>query len=85
VFADIVKSDIEKQIVGMSIPSLIVWGDQDQLVHPAGAEILHKLLPNSTVVIMPGIGHVPMMEAPAASAADYLLFRDSMKSNGVVQ
>jgi pimeloyl-ACP methyl ester carboxylesterase len=79
VFADMMKSDIEKQIAGMSIPSLIVWGDQDQLVHPAGAEILHKLLPNSAVVIMPGIGHVPMMEAPEQSAVDYLRFRGSLK------
>ncbi|MFY9327140.1 MAG: alpha/beta hydrolase [Georgfuchsia sp.] len=75
--AALINSDTEKRIAGLNIPSLIVWGDQDQLVHPAGAEILHKLLPNSTVVIMPGIGHVPMMEAPARTAADYLRFRDS--------
>lgn len=76
--AALMKSDTEKRIAGLNLPALIVWGGQDQLVHPAGAEILHKLLPNSTVVIMPGIGHVPMVEAPARTAADYLRFQDAL-------
>jgi len=47
-------------------------------VHPAGADALHKMLPNSEVVIMPDIGHLPMVEAPEASATDYLRFRDAL-------
>lgn len=36
--------------------------------------MLHKLLPQSRVVIMSGIGHLPMIERPQQSADDYLRF-----------
>ena len=36
------------------------------------------LLPNSQVVILEGIGHLPMLEAPERSADDYLGFRASL-------
>lgn len=80
VMAALLKSDTEKKIAGLRIPSLIVWGDHDRLVHPDGAAILHRLLPDSQVVVMPGIGHVPMIEAPAQTAADFLRFQDSLGS-----
>jgi triacylglycerol lipase len=35
-------------------------------------------MPNSVVIIMPDMGHVPMLEAPARSAGDYIAFRDSL-------
>jgi pimeloyl-ACP methyl ester carboxylesterase len=41
------------------------------------ADVLHKLLPRSQVIIMPGIGHLPMLERPRQSAADYLRFRET--------
>lgn len=62
----------------LATPTLITWGDHDRLLHVSGAEILHKLLPNSTVAILPNIGHLPMLEAPAAAARDYLRFRDAL-------
>ncbi len=66
---------LEAQFKTLSTPALIVWGLQDKLLHPAGAETLHTLFPNSDVKLMAGIGHLPMMEAPAATATDYLEFR----------
>ena len=78
VFADVMKIDTEKDIAGLTLPALIVWGDQDQFVHPAGAEILHKLLPNSQVVMMREMGHIPQMEAPARTAADYIGFQNAL-------
>jgi pimeloyl-ACP methyl ester carboxylesterase len=32
-------------------------------------------MPRSEVIIMPGIGHLPMIEKPRKSAKDYLKFR----------
>lgn len=58
-------------------PSLIVWGEKDRVLHPDGAAALHALLPNSTVRLMPNMGHCPMLEAPEQTAADYLAWRDS--------
>lgn len=66
---------VEKIVSGLPIPTLIVWGDKDRVLNIAGAEILHKLMPCSQVIIMPDIGHIPMMEWPQQSAKDYLSFR----------
>jgi triacylglycerol lipase len=50
------------------------------VLDPSGAEILHQLLPNSRISIMPNTGHLPMLEAPERSAENYLRFRDSLVS-----
>ena len=68
---------LEAQFKTLSTPALIVWGVEDKILHPAGAETLRALFPNSDVRLMAGIGHLPMMEAPAATAKDYLEFRRS--------
>jgi hypothetical protein len=39
---------------------------------------LHKLMPKSKVIIMKGIGHLPMVERPRQSAEDYLRFREAL-------
>jgi len=62
----------------LATPTLITWGEQDRVLHVSGAEILHKLLPNSSVSILPGVGHLPMLEAPTASVQPYLAFRDGI-------
>ncbi len=79
VFAQLVKdAPLESQVKNLSTPALIVWGDHDRALHHSGAEVLHRLMPNSQVIIMPDMGHLPMLEAPAQSAADYIKFRDSL-------
>ncbi len=75
IFKQLVGDSVEERVRGMKTPTLIVWGDKDRLVNVATADFLHKLLPNSQVVIMSGVGHVPMLERPRQSAEDYLRFR----------
>jgi pimeloyl-ACP methyl ester carboxylesterase len=81
VFVDTMKTDVTPGIRGMTIPTLIVWGDHDEFVHPAGAEVLHELLPNSQVIIMRDIGHIPQMEAPRRTAADFVGFHASLTAD----
>lgn len=57
------------------VPSLIIWGAEDKVEHVANAEFLHQQLASSKNIIMPGIGHVPMVEVPkpvAAACKDFL-------------
>ena len=75
IFQEIKADSVEKRIAGLKIPALIVWGDEDRAISVETAPILHKLLPDSQVIIMKGIGHLPMVEAPGATARDYLKFR----------
>ena len=76
IFQQLRTDDAEERIRGMRTPSLIVWGDEDRALHVGTAEVLHGLLPNSEVVILEGIGHLPQLEAPERCAEDYLRFRE---------
>lgn len=78
IFKQIAADSLEQRVSGLATPTLIVWGDKDRLLTVASADILHKLMPHSQVVIMPGIGHLPMIERPQSSAEDYLRFRTSL-------
>jgi len=78
VFDQIYAYSVEKNVRGLPVPALIVWGDKDRVLSVASAGVLHQLMPRSQVVIMPGIGHLPMMERPRQSAENYLKFRASL-------
>lgn len=70
-----VSTPSEQLAAQVKAPTLIVWGDHDRSLHVSGAGILQKLIPGSELIVMPDIGHLPMLEAPKQSAADYLRFR----------
>jgi abhydrolase domain-containing protein 6 len=53
----------------ISAPTLIVWGRGDKVVHPDDAELLNQRIRDSRVVVLPGLGHMPMVEAPHEVAA----------------
>jgi pimeloyl-ACP methyl ester carboxylesterase/putative sterol carrier protein len=44
-------------------PTLVVFGDNDRLVPPRLGVRLAQHLPNSTFMVLPGVGHVPQFEA----------------------
>ena len=69
---------LEEAIKGLMTPTLIVWGDCDRVFHYSSADILHKVMPRSRVVVMRGIGHLPMVEDPLRSARDYVAFRKDL-------
>ena len=75
ILKEIAADSAEKYVAGLKIPALIVFGNKDRVINPATADILHKLMRRSEIIIMPGVGHVPMLEQPRKSADDYLKFR----------
>jgi len=80
IFVKIATDSVEQRVAGLDTPTLIVWGEHDRVIHVGTAEVLHKLMPRSQVTVMPGIGHLPMIERPRDSAEDYLRFRASSVS-----
>lgn len=52
-----------------AIPTLILWGREDQLFPPAAAEWFKEAIPSAALVILDGVGHLPQEEAPDDSAA----------------
>jgi len=78
IMKELSSESAEKYVTGLTTPTLIVWGDKDRVLSPATAEILHKRMPASEVIMMKGLGHLPMLEEPRQSAKDYLKFREAL-------
>lgn len=55
---------LSKWLHRIAVPTLILWGDSDQIIPPAYAEALHGAIAGSTVKILAGCGHVPATEKP---------------------
>ena len=53
-------------------PTLIVWGRHDQLIDVSAVDELRRGIADSVAVIFEHVGHVPMLEAPQATAAHHL-------------
>ncbi|RZU39213.1 alpha/beta hydrolase [Edaphobacter modestus] len=47
-------------------PTLLIWGDRDRTVGLRSAEQLQRLLRQSSLVVLPGVGHIPFEEMPDA-------------------
>lgn len=58
--------DASAQIRTIQIPTLIVWGDQDHLIPVSNAVLFHQDIKGSELIVLKGVGHVPMEEAPLA-------------------
>lgn len=55
-------AQLQAALPAIQTPSLVLWGAQDQLVKPAHADVLRRLLPNVKVEIWERCGHAPMVE-----------------------
>jgi pimeloyl-ACP methyl ester carboxylesterase len=53
-----------EKIKSISTPTLIIWGEEDQLIDVSNAYLFKKDIQGSELVIIPKTGHVPMEENP---------------------
>jgi len=73
---------LEDVLRTVNVPTLVVWGDHDRLAHVSGARILGGAMPRATVVVMPNVGHVPMVEKPEESARAFIDFLGRAPATG---
>ncbi len=59
---------------GVRTPTLLLWGEKDGMIPFSNAADYRAALPDSTLVALPGLGHVPMEEAPDISLAPVRAF-----------
>ncbi|MGN6274473.1 MAG: alpha/beta fold hydrolase [Solirubrobacterales bacterium] len=68
-FADAMVSiagyDTRERLPEIEIPTLVVWGLNDQIVPVEAALGYHRLIPNSRLEIFERTGHLPQLERPA--------------------
>lgn len=58
----LVDQDFSGQLIGMWVPTLLVWGADDTIAPLRTAYSLNLRLPNSRLKIIPGAAHLPMRE-----------------------
>ena len=81
ILAQIVEDNVEeraKVIAEYNIPTLVVWGEEDKVIKPETVTLIKEIIPQSQVITMPKIGHVPMIEAVKETAKDYKAFREGL-------
>lgn len=58
------RIDQTKTLKSANIPALILCGREDILCPIERHELMHNLMPNSTLEIIDGAGHLPVLERP---------------------
>jgi len=71
-----VKSDTTtyKKIKLINQKTLILWGEEDELIPSQMGHLFHNDLQNDTLVILKNVGHVPMEESPIESLIPVIEF-----------
>ncbi len=58
------------QLSTITVPTLVLWGEQDPLIEVASARKFGGAIPGATIVTYPDVGHMPQLEVPDKSGAD---------------
>lgn len=66
------RVDQQETLRKISVPSLILCGREDRACPVERHTMMHRLIPNSTLVIVEGAGHLPTLESPEVTNAALL-------------
>lgn len=65
--AQAVLTDPVARLQRITAPTLLLWGEQDAMIPVTNAADYLKAVSGSRVVTLPGVGHIPQEESPAAA------------------
>lgn len=66
--------EIVSRISSISVPALIIWGQQDAAIDVQNAHRLHEDIRGSKLVILPQCGHIPQEEQPIQTSQELIRF-----------
>ncbi len=75
---ELLDQDTRPLLAHIAAPTLVIWGERDNIVPLGLGEKMTSHLLDSRLVVLPGVGHVPHWENPAAFnrvVADFLTAR----------
>jgi pimeloyl-ACP methyl ester carboxylesterase len=61
------RPDQRGTLRALRVPALILHGAEDQLVPLARAQLMAELMPSARLELIPGAGHLPVLEQPEAT------------------
>lgn len=75
-------ADLTEAAAAITIPTLVLCGDQDIATPPDMARELAKIIPNARLVLMPGAAHISCVEQPAYMARQITQFLREVQIGG---
>ena len=67
-------SSFQAKLTQITLPTLILWGDSDQILGTAAADKFKQAIAHSQLIWILDCGHVPHLEQPQITAQHILLF-----------
>jgi pimeloyl-ACP methyl ester carboxylesterase len=64
----LVNSDLRELLPCVSVPTLLIWGSEDDATPLADAQLMERLIPDAGLVVFEGAGHYSYLEQPARFA-----------------
>ena len=60
----VAEADLRDVLPRIRVPTLLLYGERDRRSPLAVAEALHASIPDSRLVVLPGVGHLANVERP---------------------
>lgn len=82
IFAEMQTNDppLQERLPQIKAPALIIWGDQDRVLHVSCLDVFRQGIKNSEVLVLRGSGHMPMAENTRECADAWLAFLDKRRA-----
>jgi pimeloyl-ACP methyl ester carboxylesterase len=80
----IVKEDLRSVLPALSLPVLLIWGDQDHETPLEDGRLMERLIPDAGLVVFEGAGHYAYLEQPGrfCRIVDVFLRDDASEAGG---
>ena len=65
--AYVAERSVPARLAGLDVPLLVIFGAADPRYEPSSAH-RYGAVPNARVEMLPGVGHLPILEAPGATS-----------------
>lgn len=72
--SEVLRNDWHDKLPAIAAPTLVIWGEHDRVCHPRIGSQIAATVPGAKLVVIPGAGHNPMWEKPAAFDREVLAF-----------
>ncbi len=59
-----IRNNLGEELSKITLPTLLVWGNNDTITPPHVGQEFNRLMPNSELYFIDKCGHAPMMEVP---------------------
>lgn len=73
-YLNVINEDISGLFSQIKVPTVIIWGEKDDITPISDAYFMNKEIKNSTLEVLPGVGHRIRLEAPEILVEKILTF-----------